>query len=74
MIKPQYICLECNYEFERELPGPTQCPRCGHLYVKWLNYEQMRPLFEEDYRRYIKNYPMKKQKENKDERENKNTL
>jgi len=21
--------------------GPVKCPRFGHLYVKWLNYEQM---------------------------------
>ena len=36
----QYKCLEikCNYEYTAA-PGPTQCPRCGHNYIKWVNYK-----------------------------------
>lgn len=22
---------------------PTQCPACGNIYVKWMNYEAVRP-------------------------------
>lgn len=33
-----YRCLQCQHEWHGKA-GPTQCPACGHLYVKWLNYE-----------------------------------
>lgn len=36
-----FQCLKCLYSW-KDRPGPTQCPVCGHDYVKWLNYEQMR--------------------------------
>lgn len=39
-MKAKYNCLRCNFYFEGN-PGPTVCPRCGHKYVKWLNYEEM---------------------------------
>jgi hypothetical protein len=38
MPQAEYKCLKCNHQWLDE-PGPTQCPICGHLYVKWLNYE-----------------------------------
>jgi len=38
-MKAKYKCCYCNYEYEDE-PGPTECPRCRHLYVKWVNYEE----------------------------------
>jgi len=41
-MKAKYKCIKCLYEWEEELKGPTQCPKCGHLYVKWLNYEEMK--------------------------------
>ena len=37
--KAQYKCLKCQYEWETE-PGPVVCPNCGHLYIKWKNYEK----------------------------------
>lgn len=40
-----YKCLKCGYEWE-QLPAPTQCPKCNHLYVKWLNYEQLRKMWD----------------------------
>lgn len=46
-----FKCLKCNYEYSHP-PRPTECPICGHLYVKWLNYEEMfggRVLEEEYY-------------------------
>jgi hypothetical protein len=46
-----YKCLKCEHEYSHP-PRPTECPICGHLYVKWLNYEEMfggRVLEEEYY-------------------------
>jgi len=37
----KFKCLKCGYLYE-DKPGPTQCPKCRHLWVKWLNYEEMR--------------------------------
>lgn len=37
----KFKCLKCDCHWEY-YPGPTQCPRCAHLYVKWINYEEMR--------------------------------
>jgi len=34
-----FQCLSCGYKWDSK-PGPTQCPKCGHLYVKWLNYKE----------------------------------
>lgn len=37
----EYKCLLCGYEFA--MPHrPTPCLKCGHKYVKWLNYEKMK--------------------------------
>ena len=40
-MKAKYKCLKCKYEYQ-ELSGPTQCPKCNHLYIKWLNFEEMK--------------------------------
>jgi len=37
----KYVCRNCWYEFEREKPGPTECPKCKELYVDWINYEEV---------------------------------
>ena len=42
----QYRCQRCSHEWT-DRAGPVQCPVCEHLYVTWLNYEEMfgkRPL------------------------------
>ena len=39
-------CQKCGHEW-REKPGPTQCPECGHLYIDWLNFEEMRKVWDE---------------------------
>lgn len=36
----EYKCEKCKYEY-KHLPQVTQCPRCGHLWVKWTNYDEM---------------------------------
>jgi rubrerythrin len=40
-MKALYKCVKCGYEYESH-PGPTQCPRCQNLYVKWVNYDEWR--------------------------------
>lgn len=37
-----YKCMKCDHYFEKEKPGPTECPNCGHLYVEWLNYKEVK--------------------------------
>ncbi len=36
----KYKCLKCSHEYEHPV-RPTECPVCGHLYVKWLNYNEL---------------------------------
>ena len=36
----KFKCLKCGHDW-KDMTGPTQCPVCGHLYVKWVNYEQL---------------------------------
>jgi len=45
-MKAKFKCLKCNYFYE-DIPGPTQCPKCGYLYIKWLNYEEWREWADE---------------------------
>ena len=33
-----YRCLRCLFEWKGKA-GPVTCPKCGHLYVKWVDYE-----------------------------------
>ena len=40
-ILAKFCCLACGHEWEQP-PKPTKCPKCDHLYVKWLNYEELR--------------------------------
>ena len=35
----KYRCQQCKYEFEEEKPGQVTCPKCGHLYIDWLNFK-----------------------------------
>ncbi len=53
-----YQCLSCDLEWQQPLgpsigwtgdglfiqpdAPPNGCPGCGHLYMKWLNYEARR--------------------------------
>lgn len=39
-MKAKYKCDSCNFKWS-QLVGPTQCPRCGHLYCKWLNLKKV---------------------------------
>lgn len=39
VIIAEYKCLKCEYKYYGK--GPTQCPKCYNLYVKWINYEEL---------------------------------
>ena len=46
----KYKCLKCEFEYEHPV-RQTQCPKCRHLYVQWLNYDELfgdRVLEEEE--------------------------
>ncbi|MHA1232624.1 MAG: hypothetical protein ACTSPQ_18485 [Candidatus Helarchaeota archaeon] len=37
----KYECCNCFYKYEAT-PGPQPtCPRCGSLYMKWTNYNEV---------------------------------
>jgi len=36
----KYMCLKCGHEWEQK-PKAVTCQKCEHLYVKWLNYDEM---------------------------------
>lgn len=40
MVIGKYKCLSCGHEYEHPV-RPTECPICNHLYIKWLNYEEL---------------------------------
>jgi Zn finger protein HypA/HybF involved in hydrogenase expression len=42
----EFKCMKCKFKWSSN-PGPTQCPMCNHLYVEWLNYEEMRKMWDE---------------------------
>lgn len=48
MNTERYRCLSCGHMY-KGAPGPTECPACGHLYVKWESYEEN---FGEDAKRW----------------------
>ena len=37
----KYRCQGCGHKFEREKPGPVECPECKHPYIDWLNYKEV---------------------------------
>jgi Zn finger protein HypA/HybF involved in hydrogenase expression len=43
-MRALFQCLKCKCKWETQ-PGPTQCPKCGHLYVKWINYKSLREIW-----------------------------
>jgi rubrerythrin len=43
----KFRCLKCGHKWE-DKTGPTQCPKCWHLYVKWENYEELRKIWNKN--------------------------
>lgn len=38
----EYRCRNCGHEFSAPAgPEHGQCPKCGHLYLDWLNYDAL---------------------------------
>lgn len=46
-MKAVFKCLKCGCRWKGE-PGPTQCPMCKYLYVKWINYKKMREIWNRE--------------------------
>ena len=42
MTREIYHCIACETQFLAP-PGPTQCPKCKHIYVEWLTYNEKTP-------------------------------
>ncbi len=47
MKASEFECVECGFRYEQNphktslgWVRATQCPVCGSLYVKWLNYKE----------------------------------
>ena len=38
-IEARYKCLSCRFEWDQKARD-ADCPLCGYLYVKWVNYEK----------------------------------
>ena len=38
--------MKCNYRYT-SMVYVTECPKCGHLYVKWLNFNKCMKKLEE---------------------------
>lgn len=46
----RFRCLSYGHMWQAK-PGPTDCPKCGQNYVKWLNVSEIRPDLEGIYDR-----------------------
>jgi len=42
-VAAEYTCCLCLYMYKGP-PGPTTCPHCASVYVKWVNYEEWSKL------------------------------
>ncbi len=40
-MKAKFKCLKCKYVYKTK-PGPTECPKCRHIWIEWVNYEEWR--------------------------------
>lgn len=37
----EYKCLKCSYKWSGK-PEPVICPACHHIYIKWVNFDELR--------------------------------
>jgi Zn finger protein HypA/HybF involved in hydrogenase expression len=35
----EFRCMDCKHEYQ-DIPGPTECPKCGSIWVKWVNWDE----------------------------------
>jgi len=61
-IISQYKCMKCDHKWEEVHRGPTLCPKCSHLYVKWLNYEELYEMYFKDECQYYEDECRRKYK------------
>lgn len=44
----EYECVKCGLKYN-SMPGPTFCPKCGSIWVKWVNWEAWREKHKDEY-------------------------
>ena len=40
--RDKYECVKCHTRWEQDEGIAVPCPKCGSMYAKWRNYEQLR--------------------------------
>ena len=40
VLDAHYKCQKCKFEWKVR-PHPVTCPKCGHGYSDWLNWEEV---------------------------------
>jgi hypothetical protein len=50
LVKPRFKCQNCLKIFTNKVPGPARCAFCGHVYVDWLNYDEVIASLPKDWR------------------------
>ena len=39
----QFECINCSYQWlGSRIRDETGCPKCGHQYYRWINYEDLK--------------------------------
>lgn len=47
----KYKCMKCKYRWEGKA-GPIICPRCSHVYIRWINVQEI--LDQIELKKYFK--------------------
>jgi len=37
----EFECCGCGFKWRSKLQKAHDCPKCKHLWIKWLNYEEL---------------------------------
>ena len=41
-MNAEYRCNGCGHAWHLAQPSQVTCPKCNHLYVKWVNFDAWR--------------------------------
>ena len=47
-ILAKYECVKCGFQWVQP-PDQVTCPKCKHLYIKWLNYDELNEKYFSKY-------------------------
>jgi DNA-directed RNA polymerase subunit RPC12/RpoP len=58
----EYRCQKCSFYFEKEMPrvgefGGVECPKCGNLFIDWINHVKVFNYLVATNAEYKKQYP-----------------